>query len=89
MPALQELKVKANPLTKLPEEFTKVKDILQHIKQLGYEAEKLKFKIFGVHLPELMENERKIDPTATIPRIVRSAINHIIKHGNFIFIFYL
>ena len=91
---LEELKLKGNPLTKLPELINKAVDILAQIKQLEKaqleDKAELKselpgyitpFKIFSVPLQDLMANEYKLLPNNPIPRIVRRAFAHILTYG--------
>lgn len=94
MNMLEELKLKGNPLSKLPEQINKAGDILAQIKQLEKaqleDKTELKcelpgyitpFKIFTVPLADLMENEYKLLPDNPIPRIVRRAFAHILTYG--------
>ena len=99
MKNLQELKVKGNPMTRLPDELKgKSSDILPAIRSFNFKEENNNnnniieedMKIFAVPLNSLLLFEKKFYNLKTVPllpKIAFESINFLLKFGSFSVLF--
>ena len=85
MKSLEELRVKGNPLSNVPEEVAKGRDgnWVPFITSFIIKSEIKKHHVFGIALEDLIKEEEALNeyPNSFLPRIIQSGLNHIIRYG--------